>query len=104
VRNHLTIRTLIATATALSLKAATRTGTPTARQGKLAVPGALVGLILAAAMVAGGVLIVADDSDGKSGAGPITVPVLRFRYPPRRCRPGAGSRSPHLPRSGGHGR
>jgi len=53
----------VSAASTLSLKGAVRTGTPTARKGKLAAPDALVGLILAAAVVAGGILIVADDSD-----------------------------------------
>jgi hypothetical protein len=48
-------------ASSLSIKTAARAGTPGKRAGKLAAPGAIVGLVLAAAVVAAGVFIVVDD-------------------------------------------
>lgn len=50
-------------ASSLSVSKAVRASTPSGKKSDLAAPGAIVGLILAAAVVAGGVIIAVDGDD-----------------------------------------
>ena len=46
--------------------AAARAATPAAKSNRLAAPGAIIGLILAVVIVAGGIYIAVDDEDSDS--------------------------------------
>ena len=48
-------------ASSLSVAKAVRASTPSGKKSELAAPGAIIGLVLAAAVIAGGVLIAIDD-------------------------------------------
>ena len=50
-------------ASSLSVAKAVRAAAPAKGKSQLAAPGAIVGLVLAAAVVAGGVIIAVDDGD-----------------------------------------
>lgn len=53
-------------ASSLSVSSSVRAAAPAKRTSKLAGPGAIVGLVLAAAVVAGGIYLVVDDDDSDS--------------------------------------
>ncbi|MBJ6121887.1 hypothetical protein [Sphingomonas mollis] len=53
-------------ASSLSVKSSVRAAAPSRRDSKLAGPGAIVGLVLAAAVIAGGIYLVVDDDDSDS--------------------------------------
>lgn len=53
-------------AQSLSVRSAARVATPARQSQKLAAPGAIIGLVLAAAVIAGGIYIIVDDDDSDS--------------------------------------